>query len=337
MKRITIKDLAKMLSLSTSTVSRALTDHPDISNATKERVREIADRFNYTTNMHARFFRKQNSGLIALILPEVNMFFTPNLMKGINKVIDASKYSLIIFVTNDSYKKEVEMIKQCVGWAVQGVLLSVSKETYNLDHLEILNKAEISTMLFDRVIESKKFPSVSIDSVDASFNAVSKLISMGHKNILGIFGEAKLAITQKRKQGYKKALIENGLHYIQENEISVIKSTDLDIIVPAILNHNKTITAIFTMTDELLIRTLYNINTLGLKIPHDISIISISDGDFPLSYHPNITHIKDSGIKTGKTASKLLLNAIDNKDFVLDNWNKVSTKLVEMDSIMKIE
>ena len=120
MKRVTIKDLAKLLNLSTSTVSRALSDHPDISEATKKRVRAAAEEFNYTANVHARFFRQQHSGLIALVLPEVNMFFTPSLIKGINNVIAASGYSLITFLTNDSYKREKEIIKQCLNWAVEG-------------------------------------------------------------------------------------------------------------------------------------------------------------------------------------------------------------------------
>ncbi len=171
MKRVTIKDLAKLLNLSTSTVSRALSDHPDISQATKARVRSVAEEFNYTTNVHARFFRKQHSGLIALILPEINMFFTPNLIKGINKTIDHSKYSLIIFQTEDSYEKEVKVIKQCLSWAVEGVLISLSKETYNLQHLEPLNKSNINCVLLDKTIENDTHPTVTIDSASASYQA----------------------------------------------------------------------------------------------------------------------------------------------------------------------
>lgn len=121
MKRITIKDLARLLNLSTSTVSRALSDHPDISDATKKRVRSAAEEFNYVTNIYARSFRKQQSRLLALILPEVNMFFSPNLIKGINKTIASSNYTLITFLSNDSYKREKEIIKQCLSWAVEGV------------------------------------------------------------------------------------------------------------------------------------------------------------------------------------------------------------------------
>ncbi|MFK7809951.1 MAG: LacI family DNA-binding transcriptional regulator [Saprospiraceae bacterium] len=333
MKRVTIKDLARMLNLATSTVSRALSDHPDISDATKKRVKEAAEEFNYSTNVHARFFRKQHSGLIALILPEVNMFFTPNLIKGINKTIAASNYSLITFLSNDSYKKEKEIIKQCRSWAVEGVLISLSRETYDLVHLESLTRAEIKCVLLDKALESKQYPAVTIDSTEASRKAVSYLIEKGHRNILGLFGNPNFNISQERIKGYQKAMEENGIPIQKENIVSVDKSKDLDFILPPILNHNKKLTAIFTMSDELLAKSLYHINILGLSIPKDISIISISDGEYPYLKHPQITHVKDSGNRMGKTACKLLLSFISEPIRSHYSGETVSTKLVELGSV----
>jgi len=333
MKRITIKDIAKMLNISTSTVSRALSDHPDISDKTKSRVKAVADEFNYTTNVHARFFRKQHSGLIALILPELNMFFTPSLIKGINKTIDASNFSLITFISNDSFAKEKEIIKQCMSWAVEGILISLSKETNNLSHLESVKKAEIECVLLDRTLENNFFPAVTIDSAEASFKAISTLIEKGRKNILGIFADPKLKTTQERLLGYKKALRENNIPILNENIISVEKSSDLDFILPTVFNYNKKLNAIFTMTDELLARSLYHINSIGLSIPSDISVITISDGVYPHLTYPKITHIKDSGAKMGKSACSFLLDAISNKSANIKSGLIVSTKLVELDSI----
>lgn len=333
MKRVTIKDLAGMLNLSTSTVSRALSDHPDISEATKKRVRIAAEEFNYTTNVHARFFRNQNSGLIALILPEVNMFFTPNLIKGINKTIASSEYSLIIFLTNDSYKQEKEIIKQCLNWAVEGVLISLSKETHDLDHLAPLAKANIKCVLLDKALENENFPAVTIDSTQASYQAISYLIQKGHQNILGIFGNPNFNISQERITGYEKALEDNNISILKENIISVEKSADLDFILPPILNHNKNITAIFTMSDELLAKSLYHINALGLSIPKDVGIVSISDGDYPYLTYPQISHVKDSGSKMGKNACKFLINLILENSKSQESGRLVSTKLIELQSV----
>jgi len=333
MKRITIKDLAKLVNLSTSTVSRALSDHPDISEATKNKVRLAAEEFNYTTNVHARFFRTQKSRLIALVLPEVNMFFTPSLIRGINKVIDSSKYSLIVFLTNDSYKKEKEAIKQCINWAVEGVLISLSKQTFNLSHLEPLTKAKIKCVLLDKTLENENLPVVTIDNTQASYQAISYLIKKGHQNILGIFGNPNFSISQERINGYEKAMKENNIPILKENVISIDKAADLDFILPPILNHNKKITSIFTMSDELLAKSLYHINALGLSIPKDISIISISDGNYPYLTHPQTSHVKDSGSKMGKSACKFLIDLIANPSKEHEAGLLVSTKLVELQSV----
>ncbi|MFK7973048.1 MAG: LacI family DNA-binding transcriptional regulator [Bacteroidia bacterium] len=336
MKRVTIKDLARMLNLSTSTISRALSDHPDISEATKNRVRKTAEEFHYTTNVHARLFRSQHSRLIALILPEINMFFTPNLIKGINKTIDSSKYSLIIFISNDSYKKEKELIKQCLSWAVEGVLISLSRETYNLDHLEPLSQAGIKCILLDKALENEKFRAVTIDSTEASYMATSHLIKNGHTNILGIFGNPNFNISQERIKGYQKAMTENDIAVVEENIVSVDKSADLDFILPPILNHNKNITAIFAMSDELLVKTLLHLNKLRISVYEEISAIAISDGVYPYLTYPQITHVKDSGTKMGRNACTFLLDAIADSSPSSGSGLVVSTKLVELESVKSI-
>lgn len=332
MKRITIKDLAKLLNLSTSTVSRALSDHPDISDATKSRVRKVAEEFNYRRNLHAQLFRKNRSGLIALILPEANMFYSPGLIKGINKTIEASKYTLIVFLSNDSYAKEQEIIKQCLNWAVEGVLISLSKDTRSLDHLMPLKKAGIKCVLYDKIIENDEFPTVTIDNTLASENAVSYLINKGHQHILGLFDNPNLSISQERIKGFVKAMEDNNVKVETENIISVNKSSDLDYILPPILKHNHQISAIFTMTDELLAKSHYHISAIGLSIPDSIAIVSISDGIYPYLTHPKITHIKDSGSKMGRTACQLLIKCINEPEEALPKALIVSTKLVKLES-----
>lgn len=331
-----------MLNLATSTVSRALSDHPDISDATKARVRKVAEEFNYSTNIHARIFRNQHSRLIALVLPEINMFFTPNLIKGINKTIEGSKYSLITFLTNDSYETEKEIVKQCLNWAVEGVMISLSKEANDLTHLQPLVNANIKCLLLDKVMSNPKHPSVSIDSAEASYKAVSHLIKKGHRQILGVFGSPKLEISQRRIEGFHRAMADHRIGVLDENVICVEKSKDLDLILPPILKHNTGLTSIFTMSDELLAKSLYQVSALGLSVPGDLSIVSISDGDYPYLTFPQTTHVKDSGRKMGRTACRLLLQQItepvpkgglaEGDDVSLT----VDTKLVELHSVADV-
>jgi LacI family transcriptional regulator len=261
------------------------------------------------------------------------MFFTPNLIKGINNVIASSNYSLITFLSNDSYQREKEIIKQCLSWAVEGVLISLSKETFNLSHLTPLSQAKIKCVLLDKTLESEHYLSVTIDSTYASYQAVSYLIKKGHQNILGIFGNPNFNISQERIQGYKNALKENNISVLEENIISVENNTNLDFILPPILHHNKKITAIFTMSDELLAKTLYHLNKIGLSIPQDISIISISDGVYPYLTYPQISHVKDSGRKMGRTACNFLLEAISETAENPNPHRLITTKLVELESV----
>ena len=170
MRRITIKDLANLLNLSTSTISRALSDHPDISEATRNRVKETATRLNYRTNLQARFFRKKHSGLLALILPEISMFYNPSIIEGVNTAIAETQYSLVMFHTNNNIKQEREVIEQCIRWAVEGVMISGTTHTskYTMAHIEELSLANIECIMYDRVIPESDFPSLTIDNVNCA-------------------------------------------------------------------------------------------------------------------------------------------------------------------------
>lgn len=335
MKRITIRDLAKMLQLSPSTISRALSDHPDISEDTKRRVVEIAEQFNYSVNLHSSFFRNKKSNLIALIIPEMNMFYIPSMINAINDYLYSTEYSLFVFISKDKLKREKQIIKQCVKWAVEGVLIIPSNETKNLEHLDALPLAGIETVVLDKVIKKSKFPSVSINNVDASLNAVDYLLQKGHKKVLGIFGNPNVSITTDRINGYKKAHKKHQVVYKKEDIITISGIDELDSILPVIFNHNKSITAIFCMSDEILSKVNYHIMKFGKRISEDISLISISDGIYPLLAFPKISFVKDSGRRMGKNACSLLINLIDNKE--VGNLNlQLDTKLIELDSVKKI-
>jgi LacI family transcriptional regulator len=336
MKRITIRDLAKLLSLSPSTVSRALSDHPDISESTKQRVKEVAETINYSVNLHASIFRNKKSNLIALIIPEINMFYVPALIEGINNSLNSSDYSLFVFISKDKVKREEEIIKQCIKWAVEGVLISLSSQTENLNHLEALSLAGIKTVILDRIIKNDKFPSITLSNKSTTQQAIEYLISKGHKNILGIFGKPKLSTTLGRIEGFKNALRNNDIQIEEENILSINRPIELESILPIILNYKKEITAIFTMSDEMLAKVNYELTKLGKKIKEDISIISISDGLFPYLVFPNVTFIKDSGNRMGKKASELLISQISKGENAETVHLQLPAKLVELDSVEDI-
>lgn len=333
MKRITIRDIAKMLSISPSTVSRALSDHPDISQTTKDRVNEVASTFNYTVNLHSNFFRNKKSNLIALIIPEINMFFTPSMIRNLNKVVEKKGYSLFIFISKDNYKKEIEMIEQCIKWAVEGVLISLSSQTKDITHLKRLKDFEIETVLLDRIKANEKFHSVVSDSFGSGYKAISNFIEKGHKNILGLFGNPNLSITQHRISGFKKAILDHGLNLDTSPMVTIKNVKEVDSILPDILMKDPEITAVFVMSDELLAKTHYILAKMGKKIKEDISLIAISDGKFPYLLHPNVTFVKDSGSKMGKKSIQILIDLIEGRPLKPKKKTLLKTKLIELNSV----
>lgn len=331
MNKITIVDIAKMLSISVSTVSRALSDHPDISEDTKIRVREVAQKFNYLPNLHARFFRKKNTKMIALILPEFNRFFIPDLIKGIQQYADERGYKVIIFQSGNQFKAEAEIIKYCLSWVVEGVLISLSDNTSNLNHLQILKDSQIPVVLVDKVLAGNDFPTVTIDGFEAAYTATSALIQKSRKKILGVFGHENLTITQDRFEGFLKAvqdggipidpqpfLIVNNIHQINEQLRAKTEEYLPD--------------GVFFMTDEIMVHGLNHFLKMGLRVPHELSVIGISDGTSPYFLFPPISHIFHSGYQIGKSACQLLIHHIQNQDHEIRHLVE-GTNLIDLGSI----
>jgi LacI family transcriptional regulator len=331
MSKITIKDIAKMLSISISTVSRALADHPDISDETKIKVKEVAQKFNYLPNLHARFFRKKNTKLIALIIPQFNRFFIPDLIEGIQHVIDKESYSLIIFQSRNDKDIETEIIKYCMSWVVEGVLIALTDYTVELNSLKILKDSNIPVVILDKVIHNEDYPTVTIDDAKAAFIATEAIIKKGKNNILGIFAHENLSITKNRLQGFKKAHIKNNLPFSEKNYIILNHLTELLYLLEERTTSNN-FNGLFFMTDELLVNSYGHFLKIGCKIPDELSIVAISDGSSPYFMFPNVSHIFHSGFLIGKVACELLFEKLSDKEKNIEH-KIVETNLVDLGSI----
>ena len=333
MSKLTIKDIADLMGLSSSTVSRALSDHPDISEETKKRVSDVAESLHYKKNLYASFFRKKRTRLISLILPEINMFYTPHMINSVNKLITPSKYSLVISLTNDHIEKEKEIIEKCINWQVEGVIMSLSKETRQQEHIHKLKNAGIPCVLLDKTIEEAIVPTVTIDNNNAAYQAIEYLIQNGHHAILGIFGSEAFSITKERIAGFNKAITD---YSIDKNKTRIVTIEDRQAIETAIfpLLKSKKYTALFVMSDELLSQSINVMQKSGIQIPDELSVMAISDGEYPYLVFPNITHIRDSGKKMGRAATKMLLNLIEKDGSVKSKI--IHTKLVCLNSVKNL-
>ena len=330
MNSINIKDLAKLLSLNPSTVSRALSDHPDIKSETKERVKAAAAEFNYLPNLHARYFRQKSSRLIALVLPEFNMYFIPGLMDGVNTVLKDSGYSIIIFFSDNSLEREKEIVNYCLSWVVEGVLISLSEHTKNCDHLLPLKDAGITVVLLDKVIHSQDFTTVTIDDKDAARNAVQYLYENKKTHILGIFANPSLEITRLRVAGFTSAHLDAGLPPPGDEDIVYIyKDTKSEWLEAKLLAKNYD--GVFVMSDELLMYSYASFRKLQLY-PQKISIVAISDGILPIQLYPQVSHFLHSGYEIGKKAAAVLLSTKKEPSGVFHHV--IPIQLIRLDSVV---
>ncbi|WP_341226235.1 LacI family DNA-binding transcriptional regulator [uncultured Arcticibacterium sp.] len=329
MKRVTIKELAKVLNLSISTVSRALSDHPDISQDTKKKVREASELYNYTPNLRARYLRTKSSGLIGLILPEYHMFFIPEMMKSISEAVSKKGYSLLVFQSDDSYQKELDLIEYCNQLSVDGIMISISSGFINSEELSKLNKDGAPLVLLDKIQENDDMSSVGIDGAGIAKESINYLIKNGHRKMGGVFSDSSQMITETRLAGFKQACEENNI------EPLILMISDLDRFDETLLNFlnvNKGVSALFAMTDELMMRCHSGLQRHSYKIPEDISLIVISDGVMPKILHPRITHYFHSPKLVGETAVNLLLERIKDKTCQTKTL-KIDCSLVELESV----
>lgn len=330
MSKVTIKDLAKMLSISVSTVSRALSDHPDINEDTRQRVKAVASRFNYMPNLHARYFRKKNTKMIALILPGFNRFFVPNLIEGIQKVIDENDYRLIIFQTANDPLLEADIIKYCLSWVVEGVLISLADNTNSLSHLDILKESGIPVVILDKILKSDLYPTVAIDDQLAAANATRALINGGKRNILGVFSHENVSITKERLNGFSMELEKHQLPFFEQNYLFINDISNGRQLFEDRL-HAQSFDGVVFVTDELLVHCYHSILSYEQVHNQKLGVVSISDGTSPYFLTPNVTHIFHSGFEVGKIACNLLMEHISDQNMNVRHL-QIETELVRLGS-----
>jgi LacI family transcriptional regulator len=333
MKRVTIKDLAKMLSLTPSTVSRALSDHPGISSHTKERVRHTAMSFNYIPNLHARYFRKKRSGLIAAIIPEFNAFFTPGLLAGIQDVIASNGYSMIILNTENKLEQELKALEHCLSWVVEGILIILSDETTYTSHLDKVKNESVPLVMLDKVLPTKEYSVVNIDDYAAAYNASKLLIQKGGNHFLGVFAGSGLHMTEQRKKGFDDAFTDhfnasaNGrIHSLHINDIKKAEEN-----IAAYITQNGMPDGVFAMSDELMVHCYRPVFHPDKPATNNPSMICISDGIAPYHFPKRVTHVLHSGYQIGFKGASHLMEVI--KDPAIGPKNiHPDTELVILDT-----
>ena len=311
MKRITIKDLADLLQISTSTVSRALSNHPDISDAVKKRVKEAAETFNYVPNDFAIKIKKKSTKVIGLIIPKMSMFFIPSIIEGISAKFNKEGYQFFILSSEESLEIEKENLQTCANSRVDGVLISLTSKTQDFAHFKKLDDLGIPVVLFDKSLSEQKYDQVVFNNEKDAEECAKKLVHYQCKNILAIFGDKDLEITEKRRKSF-----ENYLNNYSEINYKSIFCNSAEMVkekLEIILEYEK-FDGIFAMSDETLAGLNYALKIRGLSAK-PYKIIAISEGIFPKYLNPHYEFIKNDGVKMGMMAASILLEKIKNSDY----------------------
>ena len=334
---VTLKELAKSLDLSISTVSRALNNDPDISTETKDRVQKLAEKSNYVPNVFASGFRSHRSHILGVIVPNLSHYFTTTILKGVLEEAENLGYRVIISESKNDEKKQAEMLSTMIQFGVDGVLLSLSRKTKSVDGiLKVLSR--IPLVMFDKVSDKIPCTQVVINEEEAAFNAVEHLINTGKRRIAIIKETEGSFNSEKRYEGYLRALKE---HNLPIDEKIILSTEDISLakgrmMANVLLSLKKRPDAIFAITDSAAIGVIKALNKFKIQVPEEIAVVGFSNSASSTIISPSLTTVDQPGNKIGKTCTKYLIDEIENpKEDLVTKTIEIKTNLVVRDSTFK--
>lgn len=315
MDSINIKQLAKKLNLSVSTVSKAFRKEYDINPQTRERILAAAKEYNYHPNPIATSLRTQRTKTIAVVIPEIDNSFFVLVIKGIEAVAQEQGYHVLIYLTHQDYENEVTMIQNLQKGRVDGVLMSLSDGTKNLDHLEDIRQRGLPLVFFDRVFENDTYVRVTTNDYESGFAATEHLIERGCKKIAHLYLERGLSISKNRMKGYFDAIEKHGSKANKKIVLGFPSDTKeaYQKIRQMLLKEKPD--GIFSSFEKLAMLCYKACEELELRIPEDVKIISFSNLEIASLLNPSLSTITQPAFEIGKKAAELLFEKISGKTY----------------------
>lgn len=324
MKNVTIRALAKELNLSVSTISKALRDSYEISEETKQRVLEVANRLSYTPNPYASSLRGKKSKNIAVVIPEIADSFFAIAINGIEAVVKEKGYHVLICLTHESFENEKAILREFGSGRVDGVLMSVSSETTSCQHINDLIEKEVPVVFFDRVLEEVDTDKIVTNDFESGYAATRHLIEKGCKKVAYLAISKSLSISNNRMEGYKKALADHNIKF-EASDIVLCTNDPAynNDIVKALLQQKKRPDGIVASVEKLTTTVYQACNDLRIAIPGQVRIVCFSNLEIATILHPSLTTITQPAFEMGRSAATVLLKALDKK-----NGNQPKKQLV---------
>lgn len=308
MHQPTIIDIARQLGISKSTVSRALTAHPNVNAKTRQQVLELAEKLDYQRNQLAISLLTNQTRTIGIMVPEFISYFFPKVIIGAQEELAKAGYNVIICHSNESYEIEVTNTKSLFASRVDGLIVSHTKETRNFDHFRTFTRKGIPVVFFNRVCEDMDVSKVTVDDYTGAFQAVEHLIQTGRRRIAHLSGPDTLPNSRNRRNGYLDAL----RHYNVPVDPALIIAYDLtlekaNIYVNHLLNLPDPPDALFAINDPTAIEALKVVKNRGLRVPDDLAVVGFSDDPISALIEPGLTTVSQPVSELGQQAAQLLL------------------------------
>lgn len=312
--KITIKELAVILHVSPSTISRALQNHPSIGKKTTLLVQETAQKLGYFPNSLASNLRRKKTNLIGVIIPRIDRHFQSSAISGIEEVCSKSGYYVTIFQSNNSYEREKENARMLMSSQADGVIACLAMETNHYEHLAVFKQKNIPLVFFDRVCYDIDTHKVVINDFEAAMKSTRHLLEAGCRRIAHIAGNQKMAIFRDRLKGYREAIIQEGMS-LDEDLVCVTDDLSAEEgrqAVAGFLRLKNPPDGIFCSNDTSAISAIQYIKSRGLKVPGDIAVAGFSNTPASLIIEPALTTIDDHAFEMGQAAARLLIRQIEN-------------------------
>jgi LacI family transcriptional regulator len=316
MKRasVTIKEIARQLNVSKSTVSRALRDSSEISEETKKRVIELAESLKYSPNPIALSLLKNRSQTIAVLVPDIANRFYSSTIGGVEDIAYSRGYHTMIYQSHESYERELAATRHISQRRIDGLVVAISSQSEGHDHFVELQEQGIPVVFFDRVSDSMQTHKVRVDDYKGAFEATEHLINRGCKRIAHIAGPRNVSISTNRLEGYKDALKQYGIPFHEEwvlhSEITQEGGTERTYQLMALRNRPD---AIFAASERITMGVHWALRQLGYRMPDDVAVIGFCDLVMSTLLEPPVSAVTQPSFEMGQQATSLLLDLIESK------------------------
>ena len=332
--KITLKKIAKEFDVSISTVSKALKDSHEISEEVKEKIQAFAKYYHYKPNSLALNLRNQKTKTIGVIIPQIVHHFFTKVISGIEQVANKNGYNVMICMSMDSYEKEVLNLDMLANGVVDGIIVSVAKETEekgNYSHFRDLIYNGIPLVMFDRVIDEIKCSKVLTNDKDGGYLATKHLVNIGSKRIAILTTPDFVTVGNLRLEGYKNALLNSSISFDEELVIIINEEENIEEQIKTLFSLKNPPDGIFGVNEIYAAYAMKSARKHGFKVPEDVSILGFTDGLISQFSTPTLSTVAQHGNTMGQKATELLLNEIEFQD----TDYQYQTKIIETDLILR--